>query len=381
MAKPKHQQKKTYSNFNKKSHSKKHGKQTDISEFRAQLDTMGLKILQVTADGNCFFRALADQLEGNEEEHDKYRNMVVQFIMKNREMFEPFIEDDMPFDEYCKSMKTDGTWAGHMELQAGSLVTHSNICIHRHLSPRWYIKNFDDSEARMIHLSYHDGEHYNSVRLREDTCSGPARDIIIKADSSLPATSGEAKTAAVRKSTRLAGTSFVSSDSIKMVMAGSGCEDVKRAEQILLHVSGDVDAAIEFLIASQGLEDSNNLENLQQGSSENAINEAGVENVSDQSLQPDLSCNIDGARDDTSLLKVEKHVSRNKVCPCGSKKKYKACCGLSMKSTSSKLTLIQSFEPNNHKKESKLGRKKGVKILKTKQESEGHPPDMGALCI
>lgn len=34
---------------------KKQGKQADISEFRAQLDALGLKIIQVTADGNCFF--------------------------------------------------------------------------------------------------------------------------------------------------------------------------------------------------------------------------------------------------------------------------------------------------------------------------------------
>lgn len=46
-------------------------------------------------------------------------------------MFEPFIEDDASFEEYCKSMKEDGTWAGNMELQAASLVTRSNICIHR----------------------------------------------------------------------------------------------------------------------------------------------------------------------------------------------------------------------------------------------------------
>lgn len=46
-------------------------------------------------------------------------------------MFEPFIEDEVPFDEYCQSMENDGTWAGHMELQAASLVTHSNMCIHR----------------------------------------------------------------------------------------------------------------------------------------------------------------------------------------------------------------------------------------------------------
>lgn len=46
-------------------------------------------------------------------------------------MFEPFIEDEIPFDEYCQSMEKDGTWAGHMELQAASLVTRSNICIHQ----------------------------------------------------------------------------------------------------------------------------------------------------------------------------------------------------------------------------------------------------------
>lgn len=46
-------------------------------------------------------------------------------------MFEPFIEDEVPFDEYCQTMEKDGTWAGHMELQAASLVTRNNICIHR----------------------------------------------------------------------------------------------------------------------------------------------------------------------------------------------------------------------------------------------------------
>lgn len=36
--------------------TKKNSKQSDISEFRAQLDVLGLKIIEVTADGNCFFR-------------------------------------------------------------------------------------------------------------------------------------------------------------------------------------------------------------------------------------------------------------------------------------------------------------------------------------
>lgn len=234
----------------KQPQAKKHGKQTDISEFRAQLDALGLKIIQVTADGNCFFRALADQLEGNEEEHEKYRHMVVQYIVKNREMFEPFIEDEIPFDEYSQSMEKDGTWAGHMELQAASLVTRNNICIHHHMSPRWYIRNFDNQGAHMIHLSYHDGEHYNSVRLKEDPCDGPARPIIIKADVNLTASLQQAKAAGASSKSR-SSKNVVHGRTIKMVMAGSGCEDAEKAEQVLLQVDGDVDAAIEFLVAEQ----------------------------------------------------------------------------------------------------------------------------------
>lgn len=37
---------------------KKQGKPTDLSQFRAQLDALGLKIVHVTADGNCFFRSV-----------------------------------------------------------------------------------------------------------------------------------------------------------------------------------------------------------------------------------------------------------------------------------------------------------------------------------
>ena len=38
------------------SQGKKLGKKADMTEFRAQLDSLGLKIVEVNADGNCFFR-------------------------------------------------------------------------------------------------------------------------------------------------------------------------------------------------------------------------------------------------------------------------------------------------------------------------------------
>ncbi|CAK9159444.1 unnamed protein product [Ilex paraguariensis] len=129
-------------------------------------------------------------------------------------------------------MEKDGTWAGHMELQAASLVTRCNICIHRHTSPSWYIQNFGNLEAQTIHLSYHDGEHYNSVWLKEDTCSGPARSIVIKADADLSAKSNQAKYA-VTTSKGGAGKNIIQAGSIKTVMGRSGCENAEKVEQVI----------------------------------------------------------------------------------------------------------------------------------------------------
>ncbi|WJX95174.1 ubiquitinyl hydrolase 1 [Trifolium repens] len=353
-------------------------KQDDTSQFRTQLDALGLRIVEVTADGNCFFRALADQLEGNEEEHRKYRSMVVKHILDNRETFEPFIEDEVPFDEYCQTMDNDGTWAGNMELQTASLVTNSNVCIHRNMFPRWYIRNFDDFQVHMVHLSYHDGEHYNSVRLKDDPGDGPARSIVIKADADLSAPSHPTKDKASKPYAQAGGKTF-QSGSVKVVMAGSGCENREKVEQILEQVNGDVGAAIEFLIAEQGAEKcSSNFDCLPSQAStdgcdeshENENHEKRKENMVEDSTNDELSNSSKKTNDNIKLQPNDKKIPRNKVCPCGSKKKYKACCGTASGKQSAKFVAKQEADSRRSKKETK-----GVSA---KAEVT---PDMGALCI
>ncbi|GLT49379.1 hypothetical protein SLA2020_229390 [Shorea laevis] len=367
----------------KKTNIRKQGKQEDISQLRAQLDALGLKITQVTPDGNCFFRALADQLEGNEDEHGKYRSMVVQYIAKNREMFEPFIEDDVPFDKYSQSMAEDGTWAGHMELQAASLVTQSNICIHRNMSPPWYIKNFDSRGAQMVHLSYHDGEHYNSVRLKEDTCSGPARPIIIKADADLSSSSNQEKDA-ITKSKGRAYDDSISQGSIKLVMAGSGCESTEKVEQVLLQVHGNVDAAIEFLVAEQGTEE-DTVENDSLGCHTDTYGNVDGENAScgeepaKEKSKEDMSTNTIKRPHDSRP--DDKKIPRNQACLCGSKKKYKACCGSVSGKTSAKFPINQTVDARKGRKERKQSKKGGSAKSTAFSGSDVGPPDMGALCL
>jgi len=49
----------------------------DDKSFGAQLAVMGLKIREVIGDGNCLFRALADQLDGDDNAHRRHRQDVV----------------------------------------------------------------------------------------------------------------------------------------------------------------------------------------------------------------------------------------------------------------------------------------------------------------
>ena len=42
---------------------------------------------EVRADGNCLFRAIADQLDGDQNNHDTYRQAIVEYIIKCKDDF------------------------------------------------------------------------------------------------------------------------------------------------------------------------------------------------------------------------------------------------------------------------------------------------------
>ena len=135
--------------------------------MRAQLRDLGLRMEPVAADGNCFFRALSDQRWGDDSHHASLRRDVVEYMKKNRDSFEPFIEDDEKWDSYVARMAEDGAWAGNVELQAASVVCFANLCVHQAGQPRWEITNYPNAD-RFFHVAYQDGDHYNSVRLADD---------------------------------------------------------------------------------------------------------------------------------------------------------------------------------------------------------------------
>ena len=68
-------------------------------------------------DGNCLFRSFADQIEGNENNHNLYRKTAVEYIAEHQDHFKFFIEDDKSVATYIKEMSEDSTWGGNLEIQ------------------------------------------------------------------------------------------------------------------------------------------------------------------------------------------------------------------------------------------------------------------------
>jgi OTU-like cysteine protease len=66
---------------------------------------MFLTSLQMNSDGNCFFRAIADQLGKPADEHHKVRGAVVDSIAEHKDEYAAFIEDDEDFDAYISRMR------------------------------------------------------------------------------------------------------------------------------------------------------------------------------------------------------------------------------------------------------------------------------------
>ena len=77
----------------------------DMVSFRQQLSRYGLKVKEMGADGNCLFRALSDQLKGDETHHEEFRAQCSDYIEQNKELYKFFIEDDEDIDDYINWMR------------------------------------------------------------------------------------------------------------------------------------------------------------------------------------------------------------------------------------------------------------------------------------
>ncbi|NXX26392.1 OTUD3 protein, partial [Nicator chloris] len=206
-----------------------------------QLRALGLKLREVPGDGNCLFRALGDQLEGHSRNHLRHRQETVEFMVRQRGDFEPFVEDDVPFDKHVANLAKPGTFAGNDAIVAFARNNQMNVVIHQLNTPLWQIRGTDRSDARELHIAYRDGEHYDSVRSSSDDSEAPAylrMEMLCK--------NGLNKTEEVKpqKGDFEDETEVEIEDAVQKVCSATGCSDIDLVSHVLEVEDYNVESAI-----------------------------------------------------------------------------------------------------------------------------------------
>lgn len=136
--------------------------------FVNAMASCGYHVIEVDGDGNCLFRAVAHQIWLDEGRHEELRELCMKHIYKHRKRYEMFCP--MDFVEYVRAMSIPGTWADDLEIRALEEIFDRLISIYssENKEIRPINKNFDEElklgrHVRPIILSYHGGNHYNSV--------------------------------------------------------------------------------------------------------------------------------------------------------------------------------------------------------------------------
>ena len=150
--------------------------------LRRRLDGLGLRENEVDGDGNCQFRAIADQLYGSPDRYADVRAKIVEHLRSNVPLYSGFVHD-IQYDAYIENMGLDGNWGDHLTLIAASNVYGLEIRVYTSYDGNWerVIRPTDDGNIRRaIQLSFYAELHYNSVYPNSEVDTqmrGPQRNV------------------------------------------------------------------------------------------------------------------------------------------------------------------------------------------------------------
>ncbi|GAB2285564.1 OVARIAN TUMOR DOMAIN-containing deubiquitinating enzyme 6 [Dionaea muscipula] len=122
----------------------------------------GLEVRRMLEDGNCLFRAVADQVYGDSEAYDLARQMCIDYMERERDHFSQFITEG--FMSYCKRKRRDKVYGNNVEIQALSEMYNRPIHIFSYgTEPINIFHGSYSTDSPPIRLSFHHGNHYNSL--------------------------------------------------------------------------------------------------------------------------------------------------------------------------------------------------------------------------
>jgi hypothetical protein len=136
---------------------------TDHSRLDTRLKLYGLREKVVRGDGNCQFRAIADQLFQDQERHAECRTVVINQLRRAAEDYAPYVPED--YDQYVQTMSLDTTWGDHITLQAAADAYGIAMCVISSYKDNFVVEIQPKIKrsARVCWISFWAEVHYNSI--------------------------------------------------------------------------------------------------------------------------------------------------------------------------------------------------------------------------
>ncbi|XP_035676308.1 OTU domain-containing protein 5-B-like [Branchiostoma floridae] len=122
----------------------------------------GWTIRQMGVDGACLFRAVADQVYGDQEMHSIVRNHCMDYMLKNYDYFSQYVTED--FMTYINRKRSDHCHGNHLEMVAMSEMYNRPIEVYQYSTePCNTFHGMHVTDNEPIRVSYHMKRHYNSI--------------------------------------------------------------------------------------------------------------------------------------------------------------------------------------------------------------------------
>lgn len=128
-----------------------------MDEYLSKLD---LYRKPVAKDGSCLFRVVSEQVYNTQAKHIKVRFECIDFMRRNKELFQAFVEGS--YEHHLYLLKNPKEWGGQVEISALSLLYKYDFIVYQainHPPQQVTCNNF----KRKIHLCYSNGNHYDAV--------------------------------------------------------------------------------------------------------------------------------------------------------------------------------------------------------------------------
>ena len=129
--------------------------------------------INILADGNCYYSCLSQSIDLTQENHLYYRNLIYDYIEKNRDYLMRFFQKEeneldneyqMRYNNFKENIKQEDTYAGDFEISASSIILNRKIIVYnRVLLGYQFLNEYKQNQniKETIHIAYINNNHFN----------------------------------------------------------------------------------------------------------------------------------------------------------------------------------------------------------------------------